>query len=95
MHWTLPWGAQGAQAAKLPYDDVNHTNTISLLYHGTKEAFAALPFPRLLPGCTSALAMRRVPEKAGLPYITNLDTEDLVATVLPIIPGSHSRHQLH
>ena len=50
MHWTLPWGAQGAQAAKLPYDDVNHTNTISLLYHGTKEAFAALPdFPAPSP----------------------------------------------
>ncbi|KAF8346574.1 hypothetical protein F5887DRAFT_86342 [Amanita rubescens] len=86
----FPGGRDEVFTVKLPYDDDNHTTepyTISLLYHGAKEALAAIPgFPA--PYNPSIRVHYRIGDAPGagkgMFALTNLDTGDLIARERPL-----------
>src|SRR6266550_489927 len=86
----FPGGSMQTQAIKLPYDDDGHTTepyTISLLFTGAKEAFAAMPgFPT--PYRPSIRVHYRIGDAPGagkgMFALTDLHTGDLIARERPL-----------
>ncbi len=86
----FPGGSMQTQVVKLPYDDDSHTTepyTVSLLYTGAKEAFAAIPeFPT--PYRPSIRVHYRIGDAPGagkgMLALTDLHTGDLIARERPL-----------